>query len=248
MTASNRDASISKTLTYEGGYTNHPSDPGGPTNWGITIADARMYWKKDATAADVKAMPKSVAIEIYRSKYWAKMGCDARPDGVDLVEFDFGVNSGVSRSLKYRAAMPKLDPVAYVKEFCKRRSSFLRGLKTFSVFGKGWSRRVADVEATGVKMALKAAGKPISEPLKNEAKAAGKKVVKNATGAAGTAAAPAGGSQAPQLPDVSSVDTSTKAGLIFLGIVVVGVFAYFAWNAYHNYQRKQAYIAAAQEG
>lgn len=250
MTASNRDASISKTLTYEGGYSNHPSDPGGPTNWGITIADARMYWKKDATASDVKAMPKGVAIEIYRSKYWAKMGCDARPDGVDLVEFDFGVNSGVSRSLKYRAAMPKLEPAAYVKEFCKRRLSFLQALKTFSVFGKGWSRRVADVEATGVKMALKAAGQPVEAPLKEEAKTAGKKAVKNATGAAGTAAAPAStqAPQAPALPDPSTIDPSTKAGLIFLGVVVVGVFIYCTWNAYHNYQRKQAYTAAAQEG
>jgi lysozyme family protein len=90
------EASISKTLTYEGGYTNDPRDPGGATNWGITIFDARLYWKHDASPADVKAMPKSVAIDIYRQKYWAKMGCDDRPSGVDFVEFDFGVNSGVA--------------------------------------------------------------------------------------------------------------------------------------------------------
>jgi lysozyme family protein len=66
MTASNREASISKTLTYEGGYTNDRRDPGGATNWGITIFDARLYWKHDASPADVKAMPKSVAIDIYR--------------------------------------------------------------------------------------------------------------------------------------------------------------------------------------
>ena len=91
MTASNREAAISKTLTYEGGYSNHPADPGGPTNWGITIIDARKHWKANATAADVKAMPKSVAIDIYRKKYWAVMNCDARPAGVDFVDFDLGV-------------------------------------------------------------------------------------------------------------------------------------------------------------
>ena len=80
MTASNREAAISKTLTYEGGYTNDPRDPGGATNWGITIADANAYWKKGATPADVQAMPKSVAIDIYREKYWAVMGCDDRAD------------------------------------------------------------------------------------------------------------------------------------------------------------------------
>jgi lysozyme family protein len=134
------------------------------TNWGITIFDARLYWKHDASPADVKAMPKSVAIDIYRQKYWAKMGCDARPTGVDFVEFDFGVNSGVARALAYRKTLDpqNLKPVAYVKAFCAKRSSFLHGLKTWSVFGKGWGRRVADVEATGVRMALGAAGKPVA--------------------------------------------------------------------------------------
>lgn len=153
MAASNREAAISKTLQYEGGYTNHPADPGGPTNWGITIADARMYWKKDATAADVKAMPKSVAIEIYRKHYWDAMKCDSLPAGVDLAVFDFGVNSGVSRSLSYYAACPKTDPVATVQILCDKRLAFLKGLRTWGVFGKGWNSRVVDVKAVAVKMA-----------------------------------------------------------------------------------------------
>lgn len=153
MATSNREAAISKTLQYEGGYTNHPADPGGPTNWGITIADARMYWKKDATAADVKAMPKSVAIEIYRKHYWDAMKCDSLPAGVDLAVFDFGVNSGVSRSLAYYAACPKTDPVATVQVLCDKRLAFLKGLRTWATFGKGWNSRVVDVKAVAVKMA-----------------------------------------------------------------------------------------------
>jgi lysozyme family protein len=81
MVASNREAAIKKTLQYEGGYSNHPADPGGPTNWGITIADARKYWKAGATADDVKAMPQSVAVEIYRKRYWDAVGGDNLPPG-----------------------------------------------------------------------------------------------------------------------------------------------------------------------
>lgn len=153
MVASNRNACILKTLEYEGGYTNDAADPGGPTNWGITIADARMYWKKNATAADVKAMPKSVAIDIYRDKYWAKMGCDDDPPGVDFATFDYGVNSGTGRAIPCRKANKNDDPVEWAKGICDDRLAFLKRLKTWPVFGKGWGRRVADVRATAIVMA-----------------------------------------------------------------------------------------------
>lgn len=246
MTASNREASISKTLTYEGGYTNDPRDPGGATNWGITIADARMYWKHSASPADVRAMPKSVAIDIYRQKYWAKMHCDDRPDGVDFVDFDLGVNSGTGRTDQFRKKLDpqKLAPVPYVKAHSAMRLSFLHGLRTWSAFGKGWGRRVADVEATGVKMALAATGQDPKPVLKKEVTKAVKKAVAHTGAATGSVAAPA--SQAPSLPDVSHVDPSTKAGLIFIGIVVAAVVAYFVWNAVQNAHRSAAYSAAAK--
>jgi lysozyme family protein len=246
MAASNREPSIRKTLTYEGGYTNHPSDPGGPTNWGITIHDARMYWKADATAADVKSMPLSVAVEIYRKKYWAKMGCDDRAAGPDFVDFDYGVNSGVGRVASLRKVLdPKgLSPVAYVKAACAARSSFLHSLRTWSVFGKGWGRRVADVEATGVKMALAGTGQPVAPTLKKEAARASKKVIGHSTAAS---SATAGASGTPSsLPDVSTIDPSTKAGLIFLGIVVVLGITYFVWHAVQNAHRANAYTEAAK--
>jgi lysozyme family protein len=251
MSASNREASIKKTLTYEGGYTDGKTgasqyDPGGATNWGITIFDARKYWKYDATPADVRSMPLSVAVEIYRKKYWAVMGCDDRATGPDFVDFDYGVNSGTGRVTKLRAVLdPKqLTPVAYVKAACAARSSFLHSLRTWSVFGKGWGRRVADVEATGVRMALGAAGQPIAPTLQKEAKDAAKSAVKHATAATGTVAAPA--SQAPHLPDPSTIDTSSKAGLIFLGIIVALGVTYFVWNAVQNAHRAAAYTAASK--
>ncbi len=66
----NYNYALQQVLKSEGGYTNDPRDPGGPTNYGITIADYRMYVKKDATASDVKNMHLSDAQTIYRSRCW----------------------------------------------------------------------------------------------------------------------------------------------------------------------------------
>ncbi len=167
MVARNREASILKTLEYEGGYSNDAADPGGPTNWGITIADARMYWKKSATAADVKAMPRSVAVDIYRDKYWAKMNCDALPAGVDFATFDYGVNSGVGRANPARLKYQNPDPAKWAADICDARLAFLKRLRTWPNFGKGWGRRVADVRATAIRMAkapAPAAPKPLPPP------------------------------------------------------------------------------------
>lgn len=179
MSAVNRTVAISNILLHEGGYTNDPRDPGGPTNWGITIADARMYWKPGATAADVKAMPKSVAIAIYQQKYWARMRCDELRGGVDYAIADYGVNSGVGRAGKVLRRLMKLpdntsafsdelirtaagkDPHELVNAICDERMHFLRGLSTFDHFGKGWSRRVAEVRAFAITLANKDVNLPV---------------------------------------------------------------------------------------
>ena len=84
----------------EGGYSNDAGDPGGPTKYGITIHDARMYWKRDATAADVRAMPKSVAADIYAKHYANPIRYNDLPAGLDYTILDYGINSGISRSVK----------------------------------------------------------------------------------------------------------------------------------------------------
>jgi lysozyme family protein len=171
MTAHNFEPALSRLLRDEGGYGNHPSDPGGPTNFGITLNDARRYWKADASAADVKAMPVSVAKDIYRKRYWNALRCDDLPSGVDYTVFDYGVNSGVSRAgkvLRRKLGLPdssgivtdvvvsaakRTDAARLVGAICAERMAFLKSLKTFAVFGRGWSRRVAGVEAAALKMA-----------------------------------------------------------------------------------------------
>jgi Glycosyl hydrolase 108 len=81
-------------------YSNHLSDPGGRTNFGITIADYRAYVKPDATADDVRNMTVDDAKRIYRKRYWDAQRCDELPGVVDFSVFDYGVNSGIGRSGK----------------------------------------------------------------------------------------------------------------------------------------------------
>lgn len=169
MAASSYDAALARVLAHEGGYGNHPSDSGGPTNFGITVADYRRYVKPDATAADVKAMMPDSAKMIYRARYWDALICDDLPAGVDYAVFDYGVNSGVARAAKVlrrklaladdaavalvlRAA-GTADAAKLIAAICDERMAFLQSLKTWPVFGKGWSRRVAEVRALALTMA-----------------------------------------------------------------------------------------------
>lgn len=170
----NREKAIGWVLEHEGGFTNHPSDPGGPTNFGITIHDARMYLNNAADVAFMKAMQKSDAIAIYRAKYWDKVRGDELPTGLDYTLMDYGVNSGVGRAIKVlqRKVRTNVDGVfgpmtlkamhdyvdAYgvanlITTINDERLDFLKALRTWPVFGKGWGRRVADVKKRSLEMA-----------------------------------------------------------------------------------------------
>lgn len=170
MTAENREKCISKVLEHEGGFTDNIHDPGGPTNFGITIADARKYWKHNASTDDVRKMSKGIAVDIYRARYWSPLKCDDLPSGVDYSVFDYGVNSGISRSAKVLQriasvaddgkigditikAVGEMDPVAIIAAINDERLAFLKSLKTWSVFGRGWGQRVSDVRAMSLAMA-----------------------------------------------------------------------------------------------
>lgn len=171
MATKNYDEALRRLLVHEGGYTNNPSDPGGPTNFGITIYDYRKYVKPDATSEDVKVMLLSSAMTIYRAKYWTAQRCDDLPSGVDYAIFDYGVNSGIGRSGKVLrrclglpdntsiiddgviAAANAADPKVLIDSICSERLRFLQSLKTWPVFGGGWGRRVVEVKAISLGMA-----------------------------------------------------------------------------------------------
>jgi len=148
---------IAKVFKDEGGYTNDKADPGGPTNWGITIADARMYWKKDATAGDVRSMPKSVAEDIYRKHYATPLNYDYLPAGVDYTVLDYGINSGIGRSKKVLAnvQLTKKDPKDIINAIYDERLAFLKRLHTWPTFGKGWERRCVEGRALALSLADK---------------------------------------------------------------------------------------------
>jgi lysozyme family protein len=170
MAASSYDEALRRLLVHEGGYSNHPSDPGGPTNFGITLRDYRKYLKPGATAADVRRMKLADAQAIYRSKYWDALRCDQLPAGVDYAVFDYGVNSGIGRSGKVLrrvlgladdshvvtaaviAAVHKCEPRDLVVRICAERLRFLKALRTWPVFGNGWARRVEEVKSTALQI------------------------------------------------------------------------------------------------
>lgn len=171
MASSSYPTAIAHVLASEGGYCNHPADPGGPTNFGITLADARHYWKQNATASDVKTISIDTAKQIFRAHYWNAMSCDALPAGVDYCVFDYGVNSGVYRAARViqrlvgvtqdgvigpatiAATIKADDPTDLISSICAERMAFLKSLRTWRTFGRGWAARVAEVRATSMRLA-----------------------------------------------------------------------------------------------
>jgi lysozyme family protein len=135
---------IDQVFKDEGGYTNDAGDPGGPTNWGITIIDARKYWKPNATASDVKQMPKSVAEDIYIKHYATPINYDQLPPGLDYTLLDYAINSGSSRALKayVREQAVTKDIPSLINLIYNERTAFLRSLHTWPIFGKGWTNRL----------------------------------------------------------------------------------------------------------
>lgn len=172
MTTAKFKPALEKVLVHEGGYSNHPSDPGGATMQGVTQRVYDLYRKaKGNPSRSVRQMTPAERDAIYKQRYWDVVKGDALPAGIDYVVFDGAVNSGPVQSVKWlqRALgsryTGKVDGMmgqstlaavqehpnhdALVAAICERRLAFLKALKTWRVFGKGWSSRVAGVKAVG---------------------------------------------------------------------------------------------------
>jgi lysozyme family protein len=166
----NWDKAFRQVIVYEGGYVNHPKDPGGPTNLGITQATLSRYLGRNATIADVRALTKASVQPIYKKFFWDALRCDDLPGGVDLAVYDFGVNSGTCRAARYLqsvvgvvqdgqigiktiAACDKYSAEEIVRRLVAKRRGFLMGLGGWTTFGKGWNRRLVSVQATSLAMA-----------------------------------------------------------------------------------------------
>jgi lysozyme family protein len=227
VTATNFDACLPIVLKHEGGYVDHPRDPGGATNLGVTIGTWSAWLGRRATKAEVKALTVADVKPVYRERYWNVVGADGYRRGADLAVFDAAVNSGPGRATGWAKAVTSTgaNTVAFVNAYCDVRLGFLKRLGTWDAFGKGWSRRVADIRAKGVRMALEAQGLSPANTRnvlfdqattsKGKVKAEEKKAVVTSTAAAPPALAPAAAGW-----DWTAILASGAVVLIVAGAVV----------------------------
>mgnify|MGYP003117502291 FL=1 len=165
----NYDKCLEAILHHEGGYVNHPKDPGGETNLGVT---KRVYEEWGGTK-DMKELTVEDVAPIYKKNYWDKIKADSLPSGLDLCVFDFGVNAGPGRAAKYLQGqigtmadggigpntLAKLEeylkftPVEQaIKTYQESRQDYYEQLSTFSSFGRGWTRRVQETTKMALEM------------------------------------------------------------------------------------------------
>jgi len=151
---------LAQVLQYEGGYVDHPKDPGGPTNKGVTQA---VYdsWRKTANqpTQSVRYITDLEVGAIYKQQYWDRISGDNLPAGVDFAVFDYAVNSGVSRAAKTLQSVVGVTQdgvigpatIQATKTYVamtvtNKRLAFMQSLSIWSTFGKGWAARIVDVK------------------------------------------------------------------------------------------------------
>ena len=159
-------------LIHEGGYVNHPKDPGGATNHGVTQRTYDGYRKRmNQPTRSVKSITHDEVLAIYKSQYWDKVMGDQLPAGLDYAVYDFAVNSGPKRAVQFLQELLGANVVAdgimgnqtlgvlsdfgpedmceLIEAYCEKRWNWMKTLRTFSTFGKGWTRRVMGETAGG---------------------------------------------------------------------------------------------------
>ena len=165
----NFPTSLDLVLAHEGGYVNHPRDPGGRTNLGVTQRVWEEYVGHSVDEAEMRSLTKEMVAPLYRTEYWDAVHGDQLPCGADYLAFDFSVNAGDFRSIKtiQRALNITADGVIgpvtlkaiqdanaeeFINNFTNAKESFYRGLANFPTFGRGWLNRVAESKRIAEKM------------------------------------------------------------------------------------------------
>jgi lysozyme family protein len=150
-------------LKHEGGYVNHPKDPGGRTNLGVTQRVWEAWVKRKVTEAEMRALTVEQVTPLYRKNYWDAVKGDEMHPAVALCVFDFAVNAGPARAIIYLqravgttpdgkigpvtlAATNNRAPVGLIRAYQAARRDYYRSLRTFNTFGRGWLSRTDDVE------------------------------------------------------------------------------------------------------
>lgn len=165
----NFEQCLALVLKNEGGYVNNPKDPGGRTNLGVTQKVWEEWVGHPVDEAAMRALGPQDVAPLYKKNYWDKIHGDDLPSGVDYACFDLAVNSGVGRAAKILqqavgvtadgaigpatlAAVESQNARTLATEICEARLAFLQSLPTWGTFGKGWGRRVDEVEKTAFSM------------------------------------------------------------------------------------------------
>lgn len=178
----NFDKSLRLVLVHEGGWSDHPEDPGGATMKGVTLAVFRRYYGADRSKADLRNISDAQLGHIYKAGYWDKCDCDDLPPGVDYAVFDGAVNSGPVRSVRWLQAavgaaqsggigpdtlgrVTALAAGTVIDSMLDQRLRFLKGLRTWPTFGKGWGRRVEGVRHDALDMASGTETSPAVVPI-----------------------------------------------------------------------------------
>ena len=137
---------------------------------GVTMAVFEKFLGRPATKDELRNISDEQLNAIYGRNYWQRVNGDRLPAGVDLCLFDMAVNAGVSRAVRILqeiigstadgvlgsrtlAAVAEQDPLSLIRQYSEERRKFYKSLKTFEVFGRGWLRRVDEVEAKAKDMA-----------------------------------------------------------------------------------------------
>jgi lysozyme family protein len=161
---------LTMLLKHEGGFVNHPQDPGGMTNLGVTKAVYEDWLDRKVDESEMRALSAEDVAPLYKARYWDRAKCDDLPSGVDWAVFDWAVNSGVSRAAKALQRFVGVDsdgaigpmtiqavkmyqPAEIIEAMGKMRQDFYEGLSTFDTFGRGWTRRNEETTAKALEMA-----------------------------------------------------------------------------------------------
>lgn len=163
----NWDHSFELVLKSEGGYVNDNADHGGETNLGVTRAAWGDFKGRAIHDGEMRALTKDMVQPFYKWRYWDKCRCDELPGGLDYAVFDFAVNAGPARAVKYlqravgvaddgmigpatMAAVAKANPQQALAQFSEAKAKFYRGLverdPSQGKFIKGWLARVEQVQ------------------------------------------------------------------------------------------------------
>lgn len=157
----NFDQAFDILLRHEGGFSDHAADPGGKTRFGITEAVAREVGYR----GDMRELPIDLAKRIYKDRYWDAVRAEELPEAIRYAVFDAAVNSGPRQAIRWLqravgakddgiigpqtlAAVRAADPERLLRQLLAQRLRFMTGLPSWSAFGRGWARRIADLMET----------------------------------------------------------------------------------------------------